>query len=152
MGAVPAKLVPDVLEVITKTYVDERHEDEIFQTWVERKGKRAMKDLITPYMELPTIDEKPDFFSDWGDSRIYSIADIGIGECAGEVVSLFSMEISRAESEHFDALIALDEGDYELADKRAYNAMVLAARALVRTHFLDVGDDLDTIISEFKTR
>ncbi len=152
MGAVPAKLVPDVLEVISNTYVQERQEDDNFQTWVERKGKREMKALIQPYMDLPTIDEKPEFFSDWGDSRIYSIADIGVGECAGEVVSLFSMEISRAESEHFDALIALDEGDYELADKRAYNAMVLAARALVRTHFLDVGDDPNTIISEFKTR
>lgn len=152
MGAVPAKLVPDVLEVISNTYVQERQEDDNFQTWVERKGKREMKALIQPYMDLPTIDEKPEFFSDWGDSRIYSIADIGVGECAGEVVSLFSMEISRAESEHFDALIALDEGDYELADKRAYNAMVLAARALVRTHFLDVGDDPNIIISEFKTR
>ena len=152
MGAVPAKLVPDVLEVITNTYVAERDEEENFQAWVERKGKREMKDLIKPYMELPTIEEKPQFFSDWGDSRIYSIADIGIGECAGEVVSLFSMEISRAESEHFDALIALDEGDYELADKRAYNAMILAARALVRTAFLDVGDDPDVIVNEFKTR
>ncbi|GAB5494524.1 MAG: nitrite/sulfite reductase [Phototrophicaceae bacterium] len=152
MGAVPAKLVPDVLDIITNTYVEERDGDEIFQVWVERKGKRAMKDLIKPFMKLPTIDEQPQFFSDWGDSRIYSIADIGVGECAGEVVSLFSMEISRAESEHFDALIALDEGSYALADQRAYSAMVLAARSLVRTAFLDVGDDTDVIIQEFKTR
>ncbi len=152
MGAVPAKLVPDVLEVITNTYVAEREDEENFQGWVERKGKREMKELIKPYMELPTLEEKPQFFTDWGDSRIYSIADIGIGECAGEVVSLFSMEISRAESEHFEALIALDEGDYEFADKRAYNAMILAARALVRTAFLDVGDDPDNIVQEFKTR
>lgn len=152
MGAVPTKLVPDVLEVITNTYVEERDENEIFQDWVERRGKRAIKDLIKPYMELPRIETKPQFFSDWGDSRIYSIADIGIGECAGEVVSLFSMEISRAESEHFEALIALDDGNYQLADQRAYNAMVLAARSLVRTAFLDVGDDSDVIIQEFKTR
>lgn len=152
MGAVPAKLVPDVLETITNAYVSERGEDELFQSWVERKGRREMKALLEPYMGLPTIDEQPQMFTDWGDSRIYSIADIGVGECAGEVVSLFSMEIARAESVHFDALIALDEGQYEVAEQKAYRAMLLAARALVRTRFLDVGDDPDNIVSEFKAR
>ncbi|QPC84106.1 nitrite/sulfite reductase [Phototrophicus methaneseepsis] len=152
MGAVPAKLVPDVLETITNAYVSERGADELFQSWVERKGRREMKALLEPYMGLPTIDEQPQMFTDWGDSRIYSIADIGVGECAGEVVSLFSMEIARAESVHFDALIALDEGQYEVAEQKAYRAMLLAARALVRTRFLDVGDDPDNIVSEFKAR
>jgi sulfite reductase (ferredoxin) len=91
-------------------------------------------------------------FTDWGDSRVYSIADIGVGECAGEVVSLYSMEIARAESIHIDALIAQDEGQYEDADDKAYRSMLLAARALVRTRFLDVGDDPDNIVNEFKTR
>lgn len=152
IGAVPAKVVPDVLDTITRTYVDERLDDENFQAWVERKGKRAIKDMLTPFMTLPTFMEAPQMFTDWGDSRVYSISDIGIGECAGEVVSLFSIEISKAESAHFDALIALDEGDYELADQKAYQAMLLAARSLVRTKFLDVGDDPDNIVNEFKTR
>jgi sulfite reductase (ferredoxin) len=152
MGAVPAKSVPDALEAITSAYVQQREEHETFQDWVTRAGKRAIKDLLTPFMDLPTFDDKPEFFTDWGDWRIYTIGDIGVGECAGEVVSLFSMEISRAESEHFDALVALDDGHYEQADKRAYQAMLLAARALVRTQFLDVGDDPDTIVREFKTR
>ena len=108
--------------------------------------------MLTPFMVLPSYDEKPDYFSDWGDSRVYTIDDIGIGECAGEVVSLFSMEISKAESTHFDALLALDEGDYALADQRAYQAMVLAARALIRTQFLDIGDEFNDIVDEFRTR
>lgn len=152
MGAVPAKTVPDVLEAITNAYVTERKGDQNFQSWVQEKGKRALKELLQPFMKLPTIEEEPEYFSDWGDSRVYTIGDIGIGECAGEVVSLFSMEISRAESEHFDALVALDEGQYESADQRAYNAMIMAARALVRTKHLDVGDDPDVIVHEFKTR
>jgi len=126
MGAVPAKTVPDVLETITNTYVTERGEEESFQEWVMRKGKREMKALLKPYMQLPTIEEQPEVFSDWGDTRIYTIGDIGVGECAGEVVSLFSMEIARAESEHFDALIDLDDNKFEQAERRAYEAMILA--------------------------
>ena len=152
VGAVPAKRVPDVLEALTNRYVDERADDENFQTWVKNLGRKAIKEMLTPYMQLATFEEKPEFFTDWGDSRVYTIDDIGVGECAGEVVSLFSMEISRAESTHFEALVALDEGKYELADEQAYKAMVLAARALVRTKFLDVGDDYDNIVNEFRTR
>lgn len=152
VGAVPAKRVPDVLEALTNRYVAERADDENFQTWVKNLGRKEIKTMLTPFMELPSYDEKPEFFSDWGDSRVYTIDDIGIGECAGEVVSLFSMEISKAESTHFDALLALDDEDYALADQRAYKAMVLAARALTRTQFLDVGDDYNTIVNEFRTR
>ena len=152
VGAVPAKCVPDVLEALTNRYVAERSDSENFQTWVKQLGRKAIKAMLQPYMQLPSFEEKPDYFSDWGDSRVYTIDDIGVGECAGEVVSLFSMEISKAESTQFEALLALDDGDYKRADEQAYKAMILAARALVRTKHLDVGDDYDTIVGEFRSR
>ncbi len=152
VGAVPAKRVPDVLEALTNRYVAERADDENFQVWVKNLGRKEIKAMLQPFMQLHSFEEKPEFFSDWGDSRVYTIDDIGIGECAGEVVSLFAMEISRAESTHFEALLALDEGDYARADENAYKAMILAARALVRIKFLDVGDDYDNIVNEFRTR
>ena len=152
VGAVPAKSVPDVLDALTNRYVNERERGETFQAWVTRLGKKEVKTLIDQFTYVPPIELSPEFFTDWGDSRVYTIGDIGVGECAGEVVSLFSMEIAKSESEHFDALIALDEGDYALADQRAYNAMVIAARALVLPNYLDVGNDPDTIVQEFRTR
>ena len=152
VGAVPAKTVPDVLEALTERYVAERADGEIFQTWVKNLGRKEIKAMLQPFMKLPSFDDNPNYFSDWGDSRVYTIDDIGVGECAGEVVSLFSMEISKAESTHFEALLAMDDGDYALADENAYKAMVLAARALVRTKYLDVGDDFGTIVTEFRSR
>ena len=152
VGAVPAKRVPDVLGALTNRYVAERAEGEDFQTWVKDLGRKEIKAMLQPYMKLPSFEERPDFFSDWGDSRVYTIDDIGVGECAGEVVSLFSLEIAKAESTHFEALLALDEGDFDVADQQAYRAMVLAARALVRTKYLDVGDDYDNIVNEFRSR
>ncbi|MCY3575583.1 MAG: nitrite/sulfite reductase [Chloroflexi bacterium] len=152
VGAVPAKAVPEALAALTERYVAERAEDQPFQSWVKQLGRREIKAMLKPFMQLPTFEENPAFFSDWGDSRVYTIEDIGIGECAGEVVSLFSMEISKAESTHFEALLALDDGDFRRADERAYRAMLLAARALVRTKYLDVGDDSDRIVNEFRQR
>jgi len=152
MGAVPAKRVPDVLDTITDRYVTGREQGESFQSWVKRMGKVQIKEMLKPFMDLPMIEFEPELFSDWGDSRVYTIGDIGVGECAGEVVSLYSMEIAKAESLHFDALVALEEGDYVSADDKAYQAMLMAARSLVRTRFLDVSNDADDIVSEFRTR
>ena len=152
VGAVPARRVPEVLAALTERYVAERGEGENFQTWVKDLGRKEIKAMLQPFMKLPSFEEKPAYFSDWGDSRVYTIDDIGVGECAGEVVSLFSMEISKAESTQFEALLALDDGDYKLADEQAYKAMVMAARALVRTKHLDVGDDYDAIVGEFRSR
>ena len=152
VGAVPSKSVPEVLDTLTTRYVQERALDESFQDWVSRVGRKGIKDLLTPFTNVPSYDENPAYYSDWGDPREFTLGDMGIGECAGEVVSLFSFEIAKAEGEHFDALIALDEGTYFLAEAHAYKAMLLAAKALVRSQFLDVGDDPERIVHEFRGR
>jgi sulfite reductase (ferredoxin) len=84
--------------------------------------------------------------------REFTLGDLGVGECAGEVVSLFGIEVVKAESQSFDAQVALDEGDPETAEELAYAAMLSAARALVRTEFIDVTEDPDNIVNEWKTR
>ena len=150
MGAVPSKRVPEVLEAITNRYASERSESETFQDWVTRLGKKEIKNMLEPFTKVPAYDDDPSFYTDWADTREYSLGDIGIGECAGEVVSVFSMEITKAESAHFDGLIALDEGKYEKADENAYRAMILAARALNRTRFPSLTEDPNKIVEEFR--
>ncbi|MBX3053501.1 MAG: nitrite/sulfite reductase [Caldilineaceae bacterium] len=152
VGAVPSKSVPQVVGAVTDRYVADRERGESFQDWIGRIGKKQARAILEPFMSLPVYELQPEFFSDWGDPRVFSLGDIGIGECAGEVVSLFSMEIALAESEAWDAQLALEEKDYPMAEEKAYRAMVSAARALVKTRFLDVGDDPDRIVDEFKTR
>jgi sulfite reductase (ferredoxin) len=152
VGAVPSKRVPEVLDVITNRYAEGRQEGENFQAWIARLGKKEIRAMLEPYMQVPAYEQDSSFYADWRDTRAYSIGDIGVGECAGEVVSVFSMEIAKAESQHFESLIALDEANYRKADEAAYRSMLLAARALVRTRFWDIGDDPNRIIEEFRAR
>jgi sulfite reductase (ferredoxin) len=152
MGAIPSKAVPDALEALANRFVAERQADESFQSWVARLGKQKIKETLAPFVNIPAYEENPAFYSDWGDPREFTVGDRGIGECAGEVVALFSMEVAKAEGEHFDALLAFDEGNCVLAEERAYRAMLLAARALVRSQGASVSDDPVHIVSEFRTR
>lgn len=152
VGAVPSKRIPDVVDLLTDRYVAERQGTESFQDWIKRLGKAEVKAMLEPFTPLPTLEEDGTIYQDWGDTRMFTIGDIGIGECAGEVVSLFSMEIAKAESAHLDALIALDAGDYEEADERAYQSMLLAARALLRAQSVELRNDADSVVDVFRVR
>ena len=77
---------------------------------------------------------------------------MGIGECAGEVVSLAEFDLAAAEAQVFEAQLKLEEEDYSKADELAYQAMLLAAKGLIKTEFIDIRDDPDSIVHEFKER
>ena len=152
MGSVPSKAAPEVVEALTDAYVQAREKGETFQQWIGRVGKRSVRGIIQPFMKVPAYDVDPGFYTDWGDAREFTIGDLGIGECAGEVVSLFGIEVMKAESQVFDAQCSLEEGDPDAAEDNAYRAMLSAARALVRMEYIDVTEEADEIVTEWKAR
>ena len=152
MAAVPSKNIPLVVDRLTERYVTDRQGEETFQDFISRIGKRDVKSMLDDLMQVPAYEEDPSFYRDWGDTREFTIDDLGRGECAGEVVPLAQFGLTAAEREVFEAQILLDEGEFRNAYTTAYQAMVAGARALVRMEFLDVGDDADEVIAEFRTR
>jgi sulfite reductase (ferredoxin) len=152
VGAVPSKNAPKVVDSLIDTYLAEREDGESFQDWSLRLGKRGLKELVKPFMEIPTYADDRGYYVDFGDARLFTMGDHGVGECAGEVVSLFGIEVLKAESASFDAQLALEDGEPEKAEQLAYTAMVAAARALVRTEFIDVTLDPEQVVAEWKTR
>ena len=70
----------------------------------------------------------------------------------GEVVSLTEFDLAGAESQIFEGQLQLEEGNFERADTLAYGAMLQAAKGLIKTEFIDISDDPDKIVNEFRTR
>ena len=77
---------------------------------------------------------------------------MGVGECAGEVVSPVDFGLAASEREVFEAQLSLDAGRSHEAAQKAYRAMLQAAQALTRTEKLDLSDDPDEVVSEFRHR
>ena len=152
IGAVPSKRVPEAITRVTDRFVADRKPDESFQQFIQRFGKRALKDMLADLTTVPSHDESPEFYSDWGDPREFSLSDMGIGECAGEVVSLTEFDLAAAEAQVFEAQLKLEEEHYKQADHFAYQGMLLAAKGLIKTEFIDIADDPDDIIREFRAR
>lgn len=152
IGAFPSKRIPEVVDRLTAHWVDERLDGETFQKFISRVGKKAVRDLLDSLKHVPTYDEDPSFYVDWGDAREYTVDDKGVGECAGEVVSFVDFGLHEAEREVFEAQLYLDTGDSAKAGASAYKAMQLAAQSMVRIWNIDVTNATDDIYSEFKTR
>ncbi len=152
MGAVPSRRIPDVVSRITDSYIQGRNGDETFQAYVSRIGKVKVKELLDDLTQVPAHEADPSFYTDWGDTREFTTGDMGKGECAGEIVPLVQFELSGCEREAFEAQVYLDEGDYGKAVEMAYTAMLHASKALVKTQFLDVPEEPDTIVEEFRKR
>jgi sulfite reductase (ferredoxin) len=77
---------------------------------------------------------------------------MGVGECAGEVVSQAEFTLAASERELFEAQLLLDAGYAQQAAKLAYASMVRAAQGLVKDQNPAVSEDENEIIGEFTKR
>ncbi|MGD0674842.1 MAG: nitrite/sulfite reductase [Polyangiaceae bacterium] len=150
IGAVPSKRVPEVVKRLTERYSKERTESESFADFVQRIGKKTIRALVEELQKLPSYEQDPSYYSDWGDPREYTISDMGEGECAGEVVPYVEVELAAAEREIFESQLLLDEGKTDTAGARAFSAMLLSARALIREKNANIGSEPDEVIAEFR--
>jgi sulfite reductase (ferredoxin) len=150
IGAVPSKRVPEVVKRLTARFAAERQEGEGFAAFVTRIGKKTIRAMVEELQILPTYDQDRSFYSDWGDPREYTIDDMGVGECAGEVVPIVEVGLAASEREIFEAQMLLDDGKAKEAVTRAYSAMLEAARSLARERSPNLGSEPEEIVGEFR--
>ena len=113
IGAVPSKRIPEAVDRITGRYLAIAMADETFHDFVKRIGKAECKKMIDDLAPVPPHEEDAVFYTDWADPREFTIGDMGVGECAGEVVSPIDFQLTACEREAFEAQLQLEAGDIE---------------------------------------
>src|SRR6185437_5602891 len=150
IGAVPSKRVPEVVKRLTERFATERQGEESFSQFTTRIGKKTIRAMVEEMQKLPTYEQDPSYYSDWGDPREYTITDMAEGECAGEVVPYVEVELAGAERELFEAQMMLDEKNLAGAADLAFAAMQRSARALVREKNPNIGTETGEIVADFR--
>ena len=150
--AIPSKNIPKVVHRLANRYKQECKNNESFTDFVSRLGKAEVKSMLSDLAKIPSYEEERYYYSDWGDPREYSIGDMGVGECAGEVVSRLDMDLAAVERKLFDAQLLLEKGDFLKAGELSIETMLDAARSLVKTSYLDIANEPQLIADEFRTR
>ncbi len=150
--AIPSKRIPDAMARLTDLYAKERQDGDTFQTFIKRIGKARLRALLDDLTRVPSYAEDRSYYADWGNPREYSLGDMGIGECAGEVVSMTQFGLAASERQVFEAQLFLENGESAKAAQTAYAAMLQAAKALIQVQFIDVKEDSEYLVAEFRQR
>ena len=79
---IAAKRIPDAVATLIDYYREHRNEGEPFGDWAVRAGKAEIKEALAEYQEMPVFEKDPMAFVDWGATKIFSLDDMGEGECA----------------------------------------------------------------------
>jgi sulfite reductase (ferredoxin) len=148
--AIPSKRVPEALERILACFQAERQPGEDFHAFVQRKGKESLKALIEDLTQVPPHDADPSWYVDWSDAREFSTEDIGVGECAGEVVTPLEFELASCERELLGAQTLFEKGVTEEARQSACRLMLRAARALLEWLGVTAREE-EEVVARFKS-
>jgi sulfite reductase (ferredoxin) len=151
IGAVPSRRIPETLDRITGRYLAERANGEAFQAFIKRIGKVECKKMLEDLMEVPRHEEAPSFYVDWADAREFTIGDLGVGECAGEIVSPVDFQLTACEREVFEAQVHLEKGEIGRASTLAYESMLQGARALLEWKKAGSLDGPDSVVALFRS-
>ena len=79
---ISAKRIPDAVTALIEHYRDQRQDGEPFGDWAIRVGTDRIKELMAEYKDMPVYEKDPMAFVDWGANRLFSLDEMGEGECA----------------------------------------------------------------------
>jgi len=79
----PARRIPEaVVRMLALYRTDRQSPEESFRTFAARVGLHYWKQVLSSFEVLPSYDESPDAYRDWGADTDFSLGGMGPGECA----------------------------------------------------------------------
>ncbi|MCC7383067.1 MAG: nitrite/sulfite reductase [Deltaproteobacteria bacterium] len=151
VARVPALQVGATIERLLTTFLEDAKEDEDWTDWVYRYGRPRLQSLIADLTVLPAPDQAAEYYRELGRDGPFAIVR-GTGECAGEMVQsadLLLIDADQRVERATQALLA--RVDAVTVQAIGFEAMVLAARALLSTIYLDT-EGASEVVARFRER
>ena len=79
---IAAKRIPAAVTTLVENYQANRNDGEPFGDWALRVGNDYIKETLVDYAGMPAYEEDPMAFVDWGANKLFSLDEMGEGECA----------------------------------------------------------------------
>jgi sulfite reductase (ferredoxin) len=138
IGKYPAKNGVKVLETLLSLFQAERRNGEDFHAFVTRVGEARLKEALEPHRAVPTFEEDPSFYQDWGHANEKFAVRQGVkGECAGTTVAEKIPSVADAKESLAQAEAYFSHKEYEAALFAAYDAAADAARVPLYRRLVD---------------
>lgn len=135
---IPTRNAPKVVKKLLETYESEKQGEESFDEVMERLGSKHIKDLVEEFKEIPSYEDDPDFYTDWGHEEDEFEIQKGVkGECAGATVEEKVPTFLDAEKRLEQAQAHFLHGDYESSINETFVACSDSAHVPLYTKLVD---------------
>ncbi|HEY6243299.1 MAG TPA: nitrite/sulfite reductase [Pyrinomonadaceae bacterium] len=150
IGKYPARSCVKVIETLLSLYNEQRLWQEEFNTFVLRLGDQRLKELLEPFRSVPSYEDDPSFYQDFGHENERFAVRAGVkGECAGSTVAESVPTIDSARERLAQAEAFIYHQEYVHAMLAAYEAAAFAARVPLYARLIDPFTD-DEALWEFE--
>lgn len=82
IAQIPARRTPEATQAILDAFKKEKTPSETFLQWQERAGAAHLKEIVAPFLEVPSFETNPQAYEDLGDPGKPFQLVMGKGECA----------------------------------------------------------------------
>ncbi len=143
---VATRNAPKVVKKLLELYRDEKDGNEHFDSVMERLGRDRIKEEIKEFAQVPTFEEDPSYYQDWGHEEEKFELQKGVkGECAGATVEEKIPTFSDAEKRIQQAEALLKHGEYNTSIMEAYHSCAASAHVPLYTKLVDPFTSQQTI-------
>lgn len=148
IGKFPARASIQVVESLLRLHNDEKQAGEDFNSFVARVGDARVKEVLEPLRAVPTFEDDPTFYDDYGHENEKFTVRSGVrGECAGTTIAELVPTFDTARERLSQAAAHLHHGNYEAAQLEAYEAAAAAARVPLYQRLVDPITSLEALWS-----
>jgi len=127
---VPSRRTPIVLRWLLDDYLENKLEEEAFNSYYDRQGKDYFYQNLKHLAETENLHAQD--LIDWGNEKKYEKA-IGIGECAGVTIDLVQTLLFDAQESLEAAESSAQKAKWSDSIYHSYAAQIRAAKAILTT-------------------
>ncbi len=135
---VPTRNAPKVVRRLLELYRDEGSGNEHFDRVMKRLGRDRIKEEISEFTKIPTFEQDPAFYQDWGHEEEKFELQKGVkGECAGATVEEKVPTFADAQKRIEQAEALLKHGEYSASVMESYHSCAASAHVPLYTKLID---------------
>ena len=140
-GYIAAKKIPEFVEDYLRDVIESQANYIDYYDYVAQRGVNTVKELLATYKELPSFQENPDTFYDWGDDEKFSLIKYGKAECSAGLFDIIEIDQDTIREKRKEVNELHDDKDK--AEKLLHDIVFSENRMLLVTRGLDPRTDDD---------
>lgn len=135
-GDIAVHYIPELVHDFLQHYIGEKDEYDTYHDYLEAEGNDLIKSLCAKYKDVPTYQEDPNLYQDFGAKKKLSLEDMGSAECSAGMFDMINVDKKWIEKYINDL-----KDQSENAEETTYKILFHASRMLLVTRGLDAKTD-----------